>query len=117
MLKIGDTIYRFDGNRRFYSKERGSGPIYEKHFEPLKIIGENKVSWLLERGWRANKKNLSCARAMQCGGRGFFTAEGMENDIWRHEHRCRIVRLVEQTDAAILKQIAALVGYEPTVSE
>ena len=116
MLKIGDTIFRFDGNRRVYRKNDrigGGGPIYSEHFEPLKIVGENKVSWLLEQGWKANKKSLSSAKALEYGGRGFFTAEGMKDDIWRYEHRNKIVRLVDQADPAILRQVAELVGYQP----
>jgi hypothetical protein len=114
-LKIGDTIYRFDLNRRAYPKDGGIGcsPIYREHFEPLKIIGENKVSWLLERSWKASKKDLSCARAPQYGGRGFFTAEGMEEDIWRHDHRHHIQRLFDQATPAQLKQIADILGYAP----
>jgi hypothetical protein len=111
MLKIGDTLYRFDGNRRVY-RDGQSGPIYREHFEPLKIIGENKISWLLERNWKANKKDLSSAKAWHYGGRGFFTAEGMEDDIWQHDHRHHIRHLFDQASPSQLKQIAEIVGYK-----
>ena len=114
MLKIGDTLYRFDGNRRVYrdrSASGGGGPIYREHFEPLKIVGENKVSWLLERGWKANKKSLSSAKAMEYGGRGFFTADGMEYDIWQHDHRYKIRVLFDQCSPEKLKQIASILEY------
>lgn len=118
-LKIGDTLYRFDGNRRVYvphgkDGRASGGPIYREHFEALKIIGENKVSWLLERGWKANKKSLSSAAAEQYGGRGFFTAEGMEDDIWQHDHKHKIVdRLQRNCDGVTLRKVAELIGYQP----
>ena len=113
MLKIGDTIYRFDGNRRTY-RDVQSGPIYREHFEALKIVGENKVSWLLERGWKANKKSLSSAKALEYGGRGFFTAQGMEDDIWQHEHRHLIRRLFDNCTPVQLKVIADILQYQQT---
>jgi hypothetical protein len=116
-LKIGDTIYRFDGNRRVYRPAPpgrfSSGPIYSEHFEPLKIIGENRVSWLLEKGWKAKKSDLSSARAFEYGGRGFFTAEGMEDDIWQHDHRHKIRDLFDRCSPAQLRLIASVLEYEP----
>lgn len=113
MIKVGDTLYRFDGNRRVYDKAFGSGPIYREHFEPMKIIGETPRSWVLEKNWKASKKDLKSAASMQYGGRGFFTAEGMEDDIWQHEHRYKVSRLVEQASPATLKLVAKVVGYQP----
>lgn len=111
MLKIGDTLYRFDGNLRKYRDDGRGGPIYREHFEPLKIIGETRVSWLLERNWTANKKTLSSAAALEYGGRGFFTAEGMEGDIWQHVHRHKIRELLDRASVEKLKQVAAILGY------
>lgn len=110
-LKIGDTLYRFDGNRRVYVDGKG-GPIYREHFEPLKIVGENKVSWILERDWNANKKDLSSVRARQFGGRGFFTAEGMEADIWRKENIHKIRALLDSASPNQLDQVAIILGYK-----
>jgi len=112
-LKIGDTLYRFDGNRRVYGSGMRGAPIYREHFQPLKIIGENKVSWILENNWKAKKKDLSSARAFQFGGRGFFTEEDMEADIWRKDHRYAIRDLLDKAPTDQLKQIAAILGYDP----
>lgn len=114
-LKVGDTLYRFSANRRVYPKpgtfSGGGAPIYREHFEPLKIIGENKVSWLLEQDWKASKRDLKSAASMQYGGRGFFTAEGMEDDIWQHDHRYKIRDLFDRCSVDTLRQIASLLGY------
>ena len=113
-LKIGDTIYRFDRNRRVYDKPGfGGTPIYREHFEPLKIIGENKISWLLERGWKAKKNTLSSAASMQYGGRGFFTAEDMGDDIWRHDHLHKLREAIQQASPDQLRSIAKILEYKP----
>ena len=117
-MQIGDILWRFDSNRRVYrdptSISGGGGPIYREHFEPLKIISENKVSWILERGWKVRKSDLKGeAKSFHYGGRGFFTADDMEKDIWSHEHRHKIADMIQRAaTVAQLKQIAELVGYE-----
>ena len=113
-MKIGDTLYRFDGNRRVYrdrSASGGGGPIYREHFEALKIIGENKVSWLLERGWKAKKSNLTSAASLQYGGCGFFTADGMEDDIWLHDHKHKVRDLFEHASVVQVREVARILGY------
>ena len=116
VMNIGDTVYRFDGNRRVYrdrSASGGGGPIYREHFEPLKIVGENNKSWLVDRGWKIDKKTgKGNAASFQFGGRGFFTAEQMEDDIWDHEHRHKIVDAIQrEISVGQLKQVAAIIGY------
>ena len=116
-MQIGDTLYRFDGNRRVYRDRTalgGGGPIYREHFEPLKIVGENKVSWILERGWKVRKSDLKGeTKSFHYGGRGFFTAEGMATDIWDHDHRHKIVDAIQrQATPTQLRQVAELIGYE-----
>ena len=74
-LGIGSTLYSFDSNRRTYEKS-GGAPVYEKHFEAEEIVGETKVSWVMKRGYKVNKKTLSCPTSY--GFSGYFTesAEG-----------------------------------------
>ena len=109
-LKIGDTLYNFDGNRRSYKPGMGGGPIYEKHFEPVKIVGETKQSWVMNLyQTKVNKKTL--ASVCKFADRGYLTASAMDADIWMHEHRYKIVREVEKTGVEQLKEIARIVGY------
>lgn len=111
-LKIGDTLYNFDGNRRVYQPGLRGGTIYEKHFEAVKIVGETKLSWVMDRsGAKVNKKTLDSS--CQFADRGYFTASAMETDIWLHEHRHRIVREVERVGIEHLKEIARIIGYSP----
>lgn len=119
-MKIGDTLYRFDGNHRVYrepGKLGGGGPIYREHFQPLKIVDENKVSWILERGWKVRKKDLKGeAKSFGFGGRGFFTAEGMEDDIWEHDNRHRIADFVLRSiPLDQLKKVAEIIGFKAQI--
>jgi len=115
-LKVGDTLYNFDGNRRVYKppgpgeKYSSGGPIYEKHFLPCKIVGETKQSWIMDLyDAKVNKKTLDSSTKF--ADRGYFTKSGMEADIWFHEHRYKIVREVERAGLEQLREIARVIGY------
>lgn len=113
-LKVGDTLYNFDGNRRTYKRDdtgrASGGPIYEKHFEPAKIVGFTKVSWIMDRyDAKVNKKTLESV--CQYAERGYFTKSAMEADIWLHDHRHKIAREVERAGVDHLKEIARIIGY------
>ncbi len=113
MQKIGDTIYRFDINRRVYRDRTpgsfgGGAPIYSEHFEPLKIIGESKASWLLEHRQSVGKRVL----AFNGYPRKFFTAEQMDDDIWANEHRYNIKERLTRVSVEQLRKVAAIIGYE-----
>lgn len=115
MLKIGDTIYRFDVNRRKYSPPPpGSGRIwgdliYREHFHALKIVGETRHSWVLEHNYKAKKSDLA---KPHLPGRTFHTEEQMEENVWRNTHRMKIVDWIQtHATTAQLKQIAEIIGY------
>ncbi len=115
-LRLGDILYNFDGNRRFYEKGMSGGPIYERHFEPYTIVGETKVSWLVgPHSAKVNKKTLQSST--QYGDRGYFTKAGMDADIWFNEHRYKIVREVERAGLEQLREIARIIGYAGTKSD
>lgn len=117
--KIGDTVYQFDVNRRVYKKDAAGhstgGPIYREHFRPYVIVGEDKRSWILdtpERSWAGEPFPGKVAKAK------VLTADEMDADCWRHDHRYQLSQAISRcNDVAILKQIAALVGYgqPPTI--
>ena len=106
-MKIGDTLYYFDINRRRYAKpEPGrifGDLIYAEHFEPREIIGENKVSWLMPYGGKANKKDPKKS--------GYYTAEQMADAIWLKEHRHKIRNMIERASADQVRAIAEILGY------
>ena len=111
-MKIGDKIYRFDGNVRSYDRNRRC--IYEKHFVEHDIVGETKLSWVTDKGgFKISKRDGTCPKAMQFAGRGFFTFEEMQDDIWQHVHRYKIERLLVQASPDKLRKVAEIIGYQP----
>lgn len=110
-LKPGDTLYSFDGNRRSHDRSKvGGGPIYELHFAPAVIVGETKVSWIMDRyDAKVNKKTLESV--CQFAERGYFTKSAMEADIWSHHHRHKIASEVGRIGVDQLKEIARIIGY------
>lgn len=115
-LKIGDTLYHFDGNRRTYLKGITSGPVYSKHFEAVQIVGDTKLSWIMDR-YSAKVSKKALESAMHYADRGYFTKSAMEADIWLHHHRHKIAREVETANVTQLQEIARIVGYRAPVSQ
>ena len=110
-LKVGDIVLVFDGNRRVYRRnEKGmscGGPIYREHFRPTEIVGETSRSWVLLGGRKIPKSTLE----------GIYTEQQADDTSWVQEHRCRIADAVRfVTDAATMRQIAALAGYSDKVT-
>lgn len=96
----------YDDNRRIYRKDdRGrsyGSPIYREHWRKVNIVGQNRVSWLLEFGGKVPKK----------GGYGIaFSEEEVDRDVWKKENAYRIAELTHRQPYEVLKQIAELIGY------
>ncbi len=115
-IGIGSTVWYFDVNRRTYRRESGravGGPIWREHWGENAVTGETSRSWILSHGWHTNpsgripKKRVDFTRLA-------YSQDEIEEIRWVEEHRHYIGRKVHSlTDAAILKQVAELVGYEP----
>lgn len=113
-LKVDNTIWRFDENRRRYTKPRGEGkifgePIYKAHWDEVQIVGENRVSWLLGHGerpiWKAPKKGPH-------PGFAFEYSEVLDDCLVNDRHK--IAHLVQSCrDAATLRKVAELIGWKP----
>ncbi|TXH56937.1 MAG: hypothetical protein E6Q97_05490 [Desulfurellales bacterium] len=48
---VGMRVWSFNQNRRIYQRDASGkavgGPIWREHWEPLVVVGETKVSWLV----------------------------------------------------------------------
>lgn len=113
LLGIGSTIWLFDNNRRIYPEPRGEhngGPIYREHWRPVTIEGETARSWVTS--WYGKKVPKRGPRQ----GVAFTDAE-VDADVWAHDHRYKIVRMVELCEVETLKAIAQAVGYMPNPME
>jgi hypothetical protein len=122
MHKVGDIVWVFNQNRRVYRQENGrsvGGLIFRDHFIPEKIVGETERSWLVGRPERPIKipKKGDAVRysASTAYGRTtvYMTQEAVNAACFAHDHRWKIGKAVEACmDVAVLRQIAALVGYK-----
>lgn len=109
-IGIGTTLYIYENWHRSatIAQERAS-------YKPYTITGETRGKWLLatdDGGWyEVNKKTLQV-----CGTSKYpmyaYTAQQMDERIWDGAGRAELVRTVQNASVDLLKQIAALVGYE-----
>ncbi len=113
-IGIGSTVWVFDINHRVYHKNgERHRLIWREHWRPRKIVADTRVSWILDDSpWRpANatrvpKKNASTYHFA-------FSEDDINERAYVNEHRHRIGDLVRSIDNAdLLRQVAALVGYE-----
>jgi hypothetical protein len=111
-LRVGDTLWSFDTNRRKYAGTgaRSGPPIYKDHYLEETIIGETPRSWLVgPQKTKVAKKDLSCRTEYGFGG--YFTRSVMEDRIWVHENRMAIVQEITYTmDADLLRAVRALIN-------
>lgn len=115
-MQIGDVLYTRDTNRRhFVADEYGN-----KHVDPAgywrehTIIGETRQSWVLSggEGYKVDKQTMRLrVRELYGMDARAYTLEEKEDCAWRDEHAANVRRLVERADTAMLRKIAALIGY------
>ncbi len=108
-LGIGSTVWTFDPNRRVYDKTKRGGPIYREHFRPRTIVGETRVSWILD-GWDAQKVNKKTLA-------GIFPTEQHVNDAaYMHDIRRVLIEALEDCrDVDALRRIEVILN-EPKES-
>lgn len=110
-LKIGDTVYLFDSNRRVYPKNKNTqiGPIWREHWRPVKVTGETSRSWIIGEAWDTHK----LPKKGQAGFAVAFSQEEIDRAAWVHDNAIIISHMVSCCkDYAVLKHIATLVGYK-----
>lgn len=114
-MKVGDKVFVFDSNYRVYDRSDGKpfgGPVYREHFRERVILGETSRSWLVGyEGWSLT----SCTKHPKKGRTALYTLEQIAEEEYRHYNAHRIADRVQHADYAVLKQIAALLGYKETV--
>jgi hypothetical protein len=115
-IGIGSTVWVFDHNYRTYDDNRKL--IYRDHWRPTEITGETRASWITRYGKVPKKADDRGRRLVSQGGysplRAALTAAEVEDDIWTSSHAHKIADQVRHCDAATLRKIAELIGYEPT---
>lgn len=112
-MKVGDIIWKFDGNFLVYPKdEQGKtlrcAPIYREYWRKAEIIGETSRSWIIGYAWDKTKVPKKGEHS------GFaFTQFEVDENCYVNENRHKIVReIVRINDAATLRLIADAIGYK-----
>ncbi len=104
MPKVGDTVWMFDSNVRVYGPGRG-GPIWERHWVPLPIIGQTSRSWLAGYShdpYKVPKKDHDPRKWA-------FSKAAIARQAWVIEHRTIIARAVATCDDyALLMKVQEL---------
>ncbi len=116
MAKIGDTVYLFDQNTRRYTapspEEKKAGRIWGSliwrgHWVPVKIVGETRVSWLLEHGAKIPKKTARINNESPA-----MSEDELNDRCLVDEHGYKISEIVRRADASQLRSIANIIGYK-----
>ncbi len=110
-IKIGDTYFMFDTNRRVYERDENGrakgGPTFRGHFYEVKVNDETARSWLVgPYNVKVPKKDPWLV---------LYTPEMIDEKEWVQVHRYSIARAVDTVrDPVVLRKIAELVGYSPS---
>lgn len=114
-LKIGDTVFVFESERRSRDDDTAE-ERYRRRFVEKTIAGETKQSWLVGEGYRqvkVSKKTMTYSNGSGLQpGQVWTTKEAVEDEIFRMCWCHRIGDRVKYATAEQLKQIAAIVGWE-----
>ena len=103
-------VWVFDENRRVYTEPKegtlwtGSNCIWREHWRKVDIVGETSRSWVADNGRTIPKS----------GGRSIsFSEEEIDRAAYVYENKYKIGDAVRDlNDYDLLKQVAALVGYQ-----
>lgn len=119
MHKVGDPVWVFDRSRRVYARDdygkSMGGPIFREHFRETTITGETAKSWIV---WGQKiPKAGGDVRKSAAGVHGrttvYMTLAAVDAAVFLNDHRHKISRAVDAcADSAVLRQVAALVGYK-----
>ncbi len=116
-LKVGDTVWLFDGNNRHYAKDgSSSGPIYRKHFVERKIVGENRASWLLQFDMKIDKRTMQLRPPSPGGFYGwsrtiYLSPQDVEDAVFVYENKHRISEGVQDCgNANVLRTIDGILS-------
>lgn len=115
---IGETLYLHDGNRRRYVKDEHGKSVMDRAscYIPVEIVGETPKSWIAMhygREIKINKKDLSTASLGVAYSRYAYTAQQVEDRLWRENNQHDLVNAIRDCqDVQKLRQIAAILGIE-----
>ena len=112
-LKVGDTVWVFDGNRRVYERDdngrREGGPIWIKHWVSAKVVGETSRSFVVGRGYGEFKLPKNGTRPKL---RVAFSEEEVGFYALLERRRAIADMLSRCEDPEVVRGCAQLLGFE-----
>lgn len=97
------VIYTLESHGRYYGKKG------RELWRERKVIGETRVSWILEPAYDSRKIPKNGRHNRQCVA---FSWEEVDAVTWAGDNRYRVARAVEKVDDATLRKVAELIGYQ-----
>ncbi len=137
-LKIGSPVWVLDENRRVYgvgAEGRGrGGPLRRPMWGEWRIVDQTVKSWVALPLYQAEqyKGDLRADRSVikipkthegttyTAASNGFrcplvaLTAQAVEDDVWRHNNKHKLLEAAQKSDTSTLRKIAELIGYTDT---
>lgn len=116
-MKVGDPAWVFDANHRIYPPNGGMSarPIYREHWRPRQIVGETSRSWLVGRdGVTHDTIKVPKSGRRQAPCMVLFSQQDVDERVWDHDNRHRIVEAVRGVAPSTLRRIAAMIDYKET---
>jgi hypothetical protein len=121
-IAVGSPAWILDPQRRSYERPDGTrsgGPLRSAMWCDAVIVAENRRSWIVVLAhlaprweglppWRVHRVPKS-AEGVHDGAT--VHRQAVEDDVFVHDHRARIVDAVQRAGAAQLRDVAAAVGY------
>jgi hypothetical protein len=121
-IAVGSPAWILDLNRRSYERPDGTrsgGPLRSAMWRDAVIVAENRRSWIVVLAdvaprweglppWMVHRVPKS-AEGIHMGAT--VHRQAVDDDIFVHDHRARIVDAVQRAGAAQLRDVAAAVGY------
>ena len=121
-IKIGELFWIYDSGNRHYTHDDGTesqGPIYEKSFRRVEVIGETSRSWCIankgstQELFKVPKKDPFGFKKVEYGCYHQIMDDQMKEDnIWDNYNGYKIRQLVTTCSGAALRKIAEIVNYK-----
>jgi hypothetical protein len=109
-----DIIWLRDFNRRIYSATDPHRPLYAGYFVRHRVVGIVRNSYVI--AWAGGSDPLATAVLKEYGFRKaerlFLTTAEKDEEVYRETYKNTLADRVRQADAATLRKVAAVLGYD-----
>ncbi len=115
-LKLGHPVWLFDENHRVYTERKKGGLsgrlIWREHWRKYEIVGETTQSWLI--GYNSFVRvKIPKKKPREKDWLVAFSQAEIDERVWLHDNAYFLGEFVGRlTDHALLREVAAKVGYK-----